>query len=111
MWDELPRTGLPEYFESWGEYRRHASTLVRAGIIEDATKIWWDIRPSARFPTLEMRVADVCTRLDDAVTHPAIDRSGEGFPAEHDQVATVLEERANRGPGLERERRSMAPHQ
>jgi carboxylate-amine ligase len=72
VWDELPRTGLPEYFESWGEYRRHAATLVRAGIIEDATKIWWDIRPSARFPTLEMRIADVCTRLDDAVTIAAL---------------------------------------
>ncbi|MGB8273829.1 MAG: carboxylate-amine ligase [Alphaproteobacteria bacterium] len=72
VWDELPRTGLPERFESWGEYRRHAAILVDAGIIEDATKIWWDIRPSARFPTLEMRITDVCTRLDDAITIAAL---------------------------------------
>jgi carboxylate-amine ligase len=44
------------------------SILVEAGIIEDASKLWWDIRPSARYPTLEMRVSDVCTRLDDAMT-------------------------------------------
>jgi carboxylate-amine ligase len=72
VFDELPRTGLPESFESYGEYRRHVAMLVNAGLIEDASKIWWDIRPSARFPTLEMRIADVCTRLDDAVAVAAI---------------------------------------
>ncbi|MFM9718880.1 glutamate-cysteine ligase family protein, partial [Streptomyces galilaeus] len=41
--------------------------LVRAGVIGDATKIWWDLRPSARFPTLEMRITDVCTNVKDAV--------------------------------------------
>ncbi len=48
--------------------------LVRAGMIEDATKVWWDLRPSARFPTLEMRIADVCTRLDDAIAVAALYR-------------------------------------
>ena len=67
LWDGMPRTGLPEYFDSHGEYQRHIDVLVRAGVIEDATKIWWDIRPSARYPTLEMRISDVCTRLDDAL--------------------------------------------
>jgi len=66
IWDGMPRTGLPEYFESFGEYQRHIEVLVNAGVIEDATKIWWDIRPSDRYPTLEMRVSDVCTRMDDA---------------------------------------------
>jgi carboxylate-amine ligase len=66
-YQELPRTGLPGRFESWEEYRRTVELLVRAGIIEDASKIWWDLRPSPRFPTLEMRVTDVCTRLEDAV--------------------------------------------
>lgn len=74
VFNELPRTGLPEYFDSWGEYQRQVSRLVRAGIIEDATKLWWDIRPSARFPTLEMRITDVCTRLDDAIALAAIFR-------------------------------------
>ena len=68
IFKNMPRTGAPEEFESWGEYERTVNILVEAGIIEDATKLWWDIRPSARYPTLEMRVSDVCTRLDDAMT-------------------------------------------
>lgn len=68
VFKSLPRTGLPEHFSSWGEYQRHVNVLVEAGIIQDATKLWWDVRPSARYPTIEMRVADVCTRIDDAMT-------------------------------------------
>jgi glutamate---cysteine ligase / carboxylate-amine ligase len=68
----LPRTGAPEEFESWAEYQRTVQILVDAGIIEDASKLWWDIRPSARYPTLEMRVSDVCTRLDDAMAVAAL---------------------------------------
>jgi len=64
----LPRTGLPEAFESWSAYQRHVDVLVGAGIIEDASKVWWDIRPSARYPTLEMRITDVCTKIEDALT-------------------------------------------
>ena len=67
VFDELPRSGLPERFESYGEYSRHVAVLIEAGLIKDATMLWWDVRPSATFPTLEMRVADVCTRIDDAV--------------------------------------------
>ncbi len=66
-YQELPRTGLPGRFESWEEYRSTVDVLVRNGVIEDASKIWWDLRPSAKFPTLEMRITDVCTRLEDAV--------------------------------------------
>jgi carboxylate-amine ligase len=66
-YQELPRTGLPGRFESWEEYRHTVDLLVRNAVIEDASKIWWDLRPSSRFPTLEMRVTDVCTRLEDAV--------------------------------------------
>ena len=68
----LPRTGLPEEFASWSEYQRHVDVLVHAGIIEDSTKIWWDVRPSARYPTLEMRISDVCTRVEDAMTVAAV---------------------------------------
>jgi len=68
----MPRTGLPEEFVSWGEYERMVEALTEAEIIEDATKLWWDIRPSARYPTLEMRVSEVCTRLDDAMTVAAL---------------------------------------
>ena len=71
----LPRTGLPEHFESYGEFRRHLDALVRNGLIEDTTKIWWDIRPSSRYPTLETRVFDCCTHLDDAVCLAALNLS------------------------------------
>ncbi len=74
VFDEIPRTGLPEYFDSHGEFERHLAVLVRAGLIEDGTKIWWDLRPSVRYPTLEMRITDVCTRVDDAICIAAIYR-------------------------------------
>jgi carboxylate-amine ligase len=72
VFDEMPRTGLPESFDSFAEYQRHLDILVQAGLIEDGTKIWWDVRPSARFPTLEMRIADVCTQVKDAIAVAAI---------------------------------------
>ena len=67
VFDELPRTGLPERFESFGEYERAVDLLASAGLIDDASMLWWDVRPSAHFPTLEMRITDVCTMLDDAI--------------------------------------------
>jgi len=67
IFDALPRTGVPERFASWAEYERHVAIMQNAGLIEDSTRIWWDLRPSGRFPTLETRIMDVCTRLDDAV--------------------------------------------
>ncbi len=72
VFDELPRTGLPNIFDSWPEYQRHVNALINAGLIEDASKLWWDVRPSCRFPTLEMRITDVCTRIDDTVAVAAL---------------------------------------
>ncbi len=72
VFDALPRTGLPDYYESYGEYRRVVAQLIQGGLMADATKLWWDLRPSAKFPTLEMRIADVCTRLDDAAAVAAL---------------------------------------
>jgi len=72
IFDALPRTGLPEKFQSYNEYERHVDILVNAGVIEDSTKIWWDLRPSGRFPTLESRIMDVCTRMDDAIALAAL---------------------------------------
>jgi len=74
VWDEMPRTGLPEIFESYAEFQRFVDVLVRAQIVEDGTKLWWDIRPSVRFPTLEMRISDICTRVDDTICIAAIYR-------------------------------------
>ena len=72
VFDALPRTGLPDVVNSYSEYRRLVGALVSAGCVEDATKIWWDIRPSDKFPTLEQRVTDVCSRVADAVTVAAL---------------------------------------
>ena len=72
IFDEVPRTGLPEQFESDAEHQRLLAVMVRAGLIEDGTKLWWDIRPSARFPTLEMRITDICTLVDDAIAIAAL---------------------------------------
>lgn len=79
IFQNLPRTGMPEEFLSWGEYARHVDILTSAGLIEDASKLWWDIRPSTRYPTLEMRISDVCTRLDDAMTIAALYQSLLGY--------------------------------
>jgi carboxylate-amine ligase len=67
IFDELPRTGLPENFASHAQYQRTIEVLINANLIEDATKIWWDLRPSARFPTLEMRITDICPLLEDGI--------------------------------------------
>lgn len=75
VFDGLPRTGLPDRFESWAEYQRLVEHLVESGVIEDASRIWWDLRPSNHYPTLEMRVADVCTRLEDALCVAALYQS------------------------------------
>ena len=72
VFDELPRTGLPERFDSFAEYRRHVDVLIKAGTIKDASMLWWDIRPSTAFPTLEMRITDVCTRLEDTLSIAAL---------------------------------------
>ena len=71
----LPRTGLPPDFDSWEEYQRHVRVLVEPGVIEDATRLWWDIRPSARYATLELRIADICTDIEDGLTIAALYQS------------------------------------
>ena len=72
VFDAVPRTGLPERFDSYAEYDRHIGILVDAGLIPDATMIWWDLRPSARYPTLESRIMDVCTDMQDALCLTAL---------------------------------------
>lgn len=72
VFDALQRTGIAEQFSSYGEYERHINILKTAGVIDDASKVWWDLRPSARYPTLEARIMDVCTDLDDAACLAAL---------------------------------------
>jgi glutamate---cysteine ligase / carboxylate-amine ligase len=68
----FPRTGIPPVLESGTAYAALVDTLVRTGCIPDASKIWWDVRPNHSYPTLEFRVCDVCTRVDEAVCVAAI---------------------------------------
>lgn len=72
QWRNFPRTGTPPDFETWADYEYLISTLVRGGAIQDPSKIWWDLRPSHFYPTLEFRVCDMCTRVDEAVTVAAL---------------------------------------
>ncbi len=67
IFNGIPRTGLPEKFSSWNEYSRHTDMLIETGILADTTRIWWDLRPSARYPTLETRIMDCCTTLEDSI--------------------------------------------
>ncbi len=66
-YDEWPRTGIPRLFEDELEYQRYVGTLVRARAIPDESFIWWSIRPSSRYPTIELRITDSCPRVIDAV--------------------------------------------
>lgn len=74
VWGEMPRTGLPELFADQADYDRYVAAMVASGAIPDASLVWWTLRPSVRFPTLELRVADSCTRLEDTLTIAAIYR-------------------------------------
>jgi carboxylate-amine ligase len=69
---DLPRTGLPEDADSWSEGQRLLREMAECGVCDDATRIWWDVRPSVKQPTLEMRACDICTRLEDAVCIAAL---------------------------------------
>ena len=73
--DGLPRSGTPERLDSWRDWERLTATLAETGLVEDASQIWWDVRPSANHPTLELRVTDICTGLDHAASLAALYQS------------------------------------
>jgi carboxylate-amine ligase len=68
----FPRTGIPPVLESWSNYATLVDIMMRTGCVPNASKIWWDVRPNHSYPTLEFRVCDVCTRIDEAVCVAAI---------------------------------------
>ncbi len=74
VWGEMPRTGLPDLFDDAADYDRYVSAMIRSGAITDASFLWWTLRPSIHFPTLELRVADSCTRLNDTLGIAALYR-------------------------------------
>jgi carboxylate-amine ligase len=68
----FPRSGMPPLFGGWSEYSGMVDTMVRTNCIPDGSKIWYDVRPNCRYPTLEFRICDVCTKVDEAVCIAAI---------------------------------------
>jgi len=68
----FPRTGIPRFIASFAEYQNYINTLIATGCIPNGSKIWWDVRPHWKYPTLEFRICDVCTRVDEAVCIAAI---------------------------------------
>jgi glutamate---cysteine ligase / carboxylate-amine ligase len=73
-YDEWPRTGVPDPFTDEAEYGRFVELLVAGGAVKDASYLWWAIRPALRYPTLELRICDACTRLEDTLAIAALYR-------------------------------------
>jgi carboxylate-amine ligase len=74
-YDELPRTGIPELLRTREEFEAYVGALVQAGVIPDASYIWWAIRPSLANPTLELRAPDSCTLVEDSIAIAALYRT------------------------------------
>ena len=75
VFEDLPRTGIPERFDSYVEYKQYIHTLIKCGCIDEATKIWWDIRPHPIFPTLEFRICDCTTKVNEVIAIAALIQS------------------------------------
>ncbi len=72
VFDRFPRTGIPDYFGSWGEYDDFLRLLVETGCVDNGKKIWWDVRPHPFFPTLEYRICDIPMRVDETICLAAL---------------------------------------
>ena len=72
VFEDFPRSGIPDIYRSHADYEQLIRTLVETGCIPDASKIWWDVRPHHNYPTLEFRVCDICTRVDEAIAIAAL---------------------------------------
>jgi len=72
VFDRFPRTGIPEYYSSYGEFERFVSMLIQTNCIDNGKKIWWDIRPHALFDTLEFRICDIPMHADTTIALAAI---------------------------------------
>ena len=72
VFKKFPRTDIPDHFESFQQYQSYIDLLIKMNCIQDGTKIWWDVRPHCKFPTLEFRIADIPTRVDDTIAVAAL---------------------------------------
>jgi YbdK family carboxylate-amine ligase len=86
-WSRWPNTGIPEYLGSAERFSEVVAGMVASGVVADGSHLYWDLRPSSHLPTLEFRLADVCTEVDDVVLHAGLVRS----------LVRVLATRAERG--------------
>jgi carboxylate-amine ligase len=72
IFKKFPRTGIPDFFSSWADFENFVQTLIKTNCIDNGKKIWWDIRPHAFFNTLEVRICDLPTRLDETIAVAAL---------------------------------------
>lgn len=72
VFERFPRTGLPDYFRAWSDYEEYVAMLIKTNCIDNAKKIWWDVRPHPFFPTLEYRICDVPMRVDETLCFAAL---------------------------------------
>jgi len=72
VFDKFPRTQIPDVYSSWSEFENYVDLLIRTKCIDNAKKIWWDIRPHPHFPTLEFRICDMPMRLDESIAIAAL---------------------------------------
>ena len=72
VFKKFPRTDIPDHFDSHSSFQRYVDLLIRTGCIDNGKKIWWDVRPHPFFPTLEFRICDIPTRVDDTIAIAAL---------------------------------------
>ncbi len=72
MFKKFPRTDIPDHFDSHASFQRYIDLLIRTKCIDNGRKIWWDVRPHPFFPTLEFRICDIPTRVDDTIAIAAL---------------------------------------
>lgn len=72
IWNQMPRTGIPDTFRSWQDFESYVDLLVKTGCIQDGSKLWWDLRPHTKFNTLEFRICDMQSRIEDTLAIAAL---------------------------------------
>jgi len=72
VFDKFPRTNMPDYFSSYGEFQEYVNLLVKTGCVIDGRQIWWDVRPHVLYPTLEYRICDIPMRVDETIAIAAL---------------------------------------
>jgi len=72
IFKQFPRTDIPDHFDSYPGFQRYVELLIKTGCINDGKKIWWDCRPHPHFPTLEFRICDIPSRVDDTIAIAAL---------------------------------------